>query len=181
MKTGKQSGFGVIGVLAILVALGVVGFAGWYVNKARSQPLVKNYQECVNKGYPILLTYPGQCKTPDGKSFTNPADTSNSLNTAGLAILSGVVTQGPTAPVCSTSGGCYSVVSNHTIEAEDSDGKIVTTTKTDSNGKYTLHLKPGHYSLVLVPSIGSGVLKGNEVDVINGTNSLDLSADTGMR
>jgi hypothetical protein len=30
---------------------------------------VKNFKECVAKGYPILESYPRQCKTPDGKTF----------------------------------------------------------------------------------------------------------------
>lgn len=31
---------------------------------------VGSFEECVKAGYPVMETYPPQCKTPDGKSFT---------------------------------------------------------------------------------------------------------------
>lgn len=31
---------------------------------------INSYEECVEAGNPILETYPEQCKTPDGKTFT---------------------------------------------------------------------------------------------------------------
>ncbi|MFH2021021.1 MAG: Kazal-type serine protease inhibitor [archaeon] len=35
---------------------------------------IKSYEDCVNAGYPVLESYPQQCKTPDGKSFTQVID-----------------------------------------------------------------------------------------------------------
>ncbi len=31
---------------------------------------ISSYEECVAAGYPILKSYPPQCRTPDGKHFT---------------------------------------------------------------------------------------------------------------
>jgi eight-cysteine-cluster-containing protein len=31
---------------------------------------INSYEECVAAGYPILESYPEQCMTPDGRSFT---------------------------------------------------------------------------------------------------------------
>ncbi|MFH1398687.1 MAG: Kazal-type serine protease inhibitor family protein [Candidatus Woesearchaeota archaeon] len=36
---------------------------------------ISNYNECVAAGYPILESYPPQCRTPDGKTFTANAIT----------------------------------------------------------------------------------------------------------
>lgn len=33
-----------------------------------------NFKECVLKGYPILETFPAQCRTPDGKFFIEDVD-----------------------------------------------------------------------------------------------------------
>jgi len=33
-----------------------------------------NFKECALKGYSILESYPRQCRTPDGKSFTEDVE-----------------------------------------------------------------------------------------------------------
>ncbi len=53
---------------SILITLGLL-FVGIYKNKSVA---VTTYNECVLAGYPILETYPEQCKTPDGKTFVRP-------------------------------------------------------------------------------------------------------------
>jgi len=35
---------------------------------------ITNFEECVAAGYPILESYPRQCKTPDGRTFTGEID-----------------------------------------------------------------------------------------------------------
>jgi hypothetical protein len=98
----------------------------------------------------------------------------------GSQILTGVVTLGPTAPVCRAGQTCTAPVSNHIIEALDTNGQIADSTKTDGSGYYTLHLKPGHYTLELSPPIGMGRTH-DQVDIKDGTNNLDLTLDTGIR
>jgi hypothetical protein len=34
---------------------------------------VKNFEDCVKAGYPVLESFPRQCRTPDGKVFTEAA------------------------------------------------------------------------------------------------------------
>ena len=33
---------------------------------------INSFEECAKAGYPIMQTYPAQCKSPDGRSFTEP-------------------------------------------------------------------------------------------------------------
>ena len=33
-------------------------------------PVVHSFQDCVEAGYPVMESYPRQCKTPDGRTFT---------------------------------------------------------------------------------------------------------------
>lgn len=35
---------------------------------------IKTFEECVNAGYPVLESYPRQCKTPDGRTFVSGTD-----------------------------------------------------------------------------------------------------------
>jgi hypothetical protein len=97
------------------------------------------------------------------------------------ATLTGIISEGPTAPVCRTDVSCERPVSNHTVEALDSSGGIVAQGSTDDNGRYTLQLQPGHYTLVLVPKVGLGNIPDNQVDVKAGVNTHNLSVDTGLR
>jgi len=32
--------------------------------------IIQSFEQCIAAGYPVLESYPRQCKTPDGKSFT---------------------------------------------------------------------------------------------------------------
>jgi len=49
---------------AIALLLIVLAFSGL------KKPEINSYEECVSAGYPVLETFPEQCRTPDGKSFT---------------------------------------------------------------------------------------------------------------
>lgn len=101
--------------------------------------------------------------------------------TSAEATLTGTVTEGPTAPVCREGDSCTRTVSNHTIEALDVSNSIAATSKTDDNGRYTLRLQPGRYTLILVPQIGLGHTANGQVDVKAGITTHDLTVDTGIR
>jgi len=115
------------------------------------------------------------------KHSTKSMSSGNSNSQTGSANLSGTVTQGPTGPICSDTTSCYGPVANHTIEAVDTSNNIAATTKTDSAGKYSFQLKPGHYVLKLVPQVGPSALSNNEVDVTSGSKELNLTVDSGIR
>lgn len=57
--------------LIILIGIFVTGILIWQYQK-QSEPLaeIKSFEECISAGYPVLESYPRQCRTPDGKSFT---------------------------------------------------------------------------------------------------------------
>lgn len=86
--TKNQLGFAVIETFLIVVVLAIVGFTGWFVyhskqtadknykgtSNTQTPPpaTVKTFAECEKAtGSKILTTYPEQCLTKDGKSFTN--------------------------------------------------------------------------------------------------------------
>ncbi|MBI2610099.1 GerMN domain-containing protein [Candidatus Giovannonibacteria bacterium] len=57
-----------IGILIIIAVL--VGI--WYfVTRGNLNPVaVNNFNECTARGYPVMESYPRQCRTPDGKTFS---------------------------------------------------------------------------------------------------------------
>ncbi len=57
-------------VTILVIILVVVGFM--FFNKKAGSPVlaeVKNFEDCLDAGYPIMESYPRQCKTPDGRTF----------------------------------------------------------------------------------------------------------------
>lgn len=59
-------------IIITLLTIGVIvgGFLFFY--KRASSPVlveVKSFEDCLDAGYPILESYPRQCKTPDGRTF----------------------------------------------------------------------------------------------------------------
>jgi hypothetical protein len=58
-------------IITILIILGLVilGYALLRPKPYVAQTLVTTYEECVAMGYPVLETYPEQCKTPNGTVF----------------------------------------------------------------------------------------------------------------
>ena len=62
--------FILIGTLLIIIIILAGGWFGLsYKNSQEPGVSVNNFEECIAKGYPVLESYPRQCRTPDGKIF----------------------------------------------------------------------------------------------------------------
>lgn len=59
-------------LLGILIAILAAVFVEWNYRKGTEAPgvVVSNFEECAAGGYPVLESYPRQCSTPDGKTFS---------------------------------------------------------------------------------------------------------------
>lgn len=56
-------------VIGLVIAGALIGFL---VIATFIQGGVDSFADCKDKGYPIQESYPEVCRTPSGKSFTNP-------------------------------------------------------------------------------------------------------------
>jgi len=64
-----------VNLIGILIVLCIIaGLLLALSNTAREQRLfsISSYDDCVRAGYPVMDSYPSQCRTPDGRTFTNP-------------------------------------------------------------------------------------------------------------
>ena len=60
-------------VLTIFIIVGVVAAIVFFVIPKQDEApdvSINSFEECISAGYPALEIYPRQCRTPDGKSFT---------------------------------------------------------------------------------------------------------------
>ena len=154
--------FSVIEVILILFLIGAVGSIGWYVYQALKS---------INHTYDTATATSSRVSPKFGSRLANQA----------AVTLSGTVTQGPVSPVTKLGDPNVVVVANHVIQLKNVQTNVVMTAKTNSQGKYLFHVRPGTYTLVLVPQIGLGVLKNNIVRVAAGVNRFDITADSGIR
>jgi len=60
----------VIGLVIGALAAGATGY--YFGAKQAAVQGINSYDECV-AGYPVMDSYPEQCRTPDGRNFTNTA------------------------------------------------------------------------------------------------------------
>ena len=60
-------------ILIIVVVLAVITAGFWFIyggEKTKAPTIITNFTECVEAGNPIMESYPRQCRTEDGRTFT---------------------------------------------------------------------------------------------------------------
>jgi hypothetical protein len=65
MKVSAKPKFMIMLAIILLLAIGVV-------LAIKPTKRITNFQECIDAGYPTQESYPAVCRTPDGRSFTQP-------------------------------------------------------------------------------------------------------------
>jgi hypothetical protein len=96
--------------------------------------------------------------------------------------LHGVVTRGPTTPVCRVGKRCSAPAVGAVLVFSHS-GRIAARVRAGAGGQYAVHLQPGVYAVRVAPkpTIGTG-LRPSQVRVRAGVfGRLDFEIDTGIR
>ena len=65
--------------LIAFVVLVAAAAAFFYISTQRT-PEVSNFEECAAAGYPIMESYPEQCRTPDGRLFIHEVSQASENN-----------------------------------------------------------------------------------------------------
>lgn len=52
----------------------------WEEGELRYQ--INSFESCIDAGYPILESYPRQCRTPSGRNFIEPTETKNYISSS---------------------------------------------------------------------------------------------------
>jgi hypothetical protein len=99
---------------------------------------------------------------------------------AALVLLHGVVTRGPTTPVCHVGVPCSKPASGVVLVFSRA-GSVVARVRSGDGGRYSVRLRAGTYDVRLTtkPPIGRG-LEPRQV-VVRAAARIDFSIDTGIR
>jgi hypothetical protein len=56
----------IVGVVVVAIVIAIF----WYMRRDTSYVNIATFEECASAGYPVMETFPEQCRTPDGRTFT---------------------------------------------------------------------------------------------------------------
>lgn len=125
--------FWVVGLAIVLV---VAGALYWYEGKD-SLKVVSSFDECVEAGYPVLESYPPQCKTPDGRTFAE--DVGNELEKQDLIRISNPrPNQAIESPITITgeARGYWFFEASFPVKLLDGDGNVVASGIAQAEGEW---------------------------------------------
>jgi hypothetical protein len=95
--------------------------------------------------------------------------------------LHGVITRGPTVPVCQVGKSC-SEPAIGAVLVFSRDGRVAARATAGAGGRYTVRLRAGTYAVRVSPPQRIGGLKPSQVRVGVGLNArMDFQIDTGIR
>ncbi|MBI4990962.1 hypothetical protein HZB96_02600 [Candidatus Gottesmanbacteria bacterium] len=67
IKMKKDVMLVIIGGIIIVILAGILIFGK---NTKKELSKITDFESCAKAGYPVMLSYPAICKTPDGRTFT---------------------------------------------------------------------------------------------------------------
>lgn len=122
---------GILVILIILVALGIV----LYTNSQKDNVQVANFAECAAAGYPIMESFPRQCRTPEGITYTE-----EDPRVAGPEVMNVNIAQNSivTSPVTVTgeARGNWFFEANLPIFIKDASGKVIGQAGAQAQGEW---------------------------------------------
>ena len=107
-----------VGVLVALVIIAGLFFA-FAANKGQQQLLsITNFEQCANAGYPVMESYPRQCRTPDGRTFTEVVDDVSDTQPDGGISFNGCAVAGCSGQLCVSAEDASEIVTTCEFRAE---------------------------------------------------------------
>ncbi|KKW20100.1 MAG: hypothetical protein UY63_C0001G0005 [Parcubacteria group bacterium GW2011_GWA2_51_10] len=80
---------------------------------------IKNFDECAAAGYPIMESYPEQCRTPDGRTFVNERQiNSDSTEDQNQVAFNGCAVAGCSGQLCVEASEAGDIVTTCEFRAE---------------------------------------------------------------
>lgn len=181
MKYNKQIVIIIVTAALIILAGFVIWLNPFWIGKDGTITDVSSFDECVRAGYPVMESFPRQCKTPDGRNFVEQI---NGKRESGI---SGMVLLGPTCPVmrdppdpeCADKPYATALVVTTSDQA-----LVIKELRSEETGKFSVQVAPGEYAIrsaaasnILPYCSSSGTIKVN-ASVYTETT---VYCDTGIR
>lgn len=129
-------------VMYAIIALVVIGLGLWLVMpRGAEAPTVLSFEDCEEAGYPVMESYPRQCKTPDGRTYAEEIPEQITYNRASADLIKvelpfpGAVV-GKDFSVIGEARGNWYFEASFPIELLDKDGKLLATAVAQAQGEW---------------------------------------------
>jgi hypothetical protein len=166
--------------LVIVVQICTLAACGSVFQEAEKD--INSFEECAAAGFPIMKSYPEQCRTPDGRLFVRDLQADGSKGT-----ILGNVLLGPTCPVMQDppDPDCADKPYQTDLVLTTADqSKIIQEFSSDIYGRFQIEVSPGEYAIrsataanVLPYCSNSEIIRVGA----NGTTEVTVFCDTGIR
>lgn len=159
-------------IILVVLLLAIVGAALWFMMRTEEtpvpteEPVVLSFADCEAAGYPVMESYPRQCRTPDGRTYAEelPAPEPTYVNASADLIrvttpTPGSVTGKPVI-VRGEARGSWYFEASFPIEIRDASGSIIATGHAEAQGDWMTTEFVPYVATVTVPQsfIGEAVL-----------------------
>ncbi len=133
------------GKIIVFLLLIVIGGGLWFgffrEKKEIAVPVVLSFEDCAEAGYPVMESYPRQCKTPDGRTYAEeiPEKITYINSSADLIVpespFPGAVT-GKEFSVIGEARGYWFFEASFPIDLLDKDGDILVQSYAQAQGEW---------------------------------------------
>lgn len=119
-------------LLIIILIIGSISWLGFYLYKRLIPLPVLSFEDCVNAGYPVLESFPRQCKTPDSRTYAEELPGNITYSNASLDLInvdtpfSGAVV-GKDFSVIGKARGMWFFEASFPVQVIDKDGYLLAT------------------------------------------------------
>ncbi len=126
--------------LTIVLVVVIIGLLGWIFYKPDVKPVVMSFEDCA-KVYPVMESYPRQCKTPDGRTYAEEIVVEPTYINASDNLIKvtnpypGAVT-GKTFMVTGEARGYWYFEASFPVELVDKSGKILVQVPAQADGEW---------------------------------------------
>ncbi|MBP6860530.1 MAG: hypothetical protein KBC38_03160 [Candidatus Pacebacteria bacterium] len=130
----------VIGLILILVGSGIWLMQG-EIPPATPDADILSFADCAEAGYPVMESYPRQCRTPDGRTFAEEIVIEPTYVNASPDLITvstptpGAVTGKPLI-VKGEARGTWYFEASFPIEVEDADGNVIANGYAEAEGEW---------------------------------------------
>lgn len=154
----------IINIISFIIIFGSIIFGVvWFYDRRVSnyELVIHSFQECVDAGHPVLESYPAQCRTPNGKSFSEYIG--NELEKVDLITVNDPRPNQKISSPLTVSGqarGYWFFEASFPVKLYDSGGNLLVVAIAQAQGEWmTENFVPFKTELVFdVPMEGDGVL-----------------------
>lgn len=159
--------------IAGVILVAAVAAIFWYMKRDAGYVAVNSFEECASAGYPVLESFPEQCRTPDGRTFTRgtstpPAATTTATSSPAsgnenlIRVTNIAANQEITSPLTirGEARGNWYFEASFPVELRDGNGKLIAQVPAQAIGEWmTTEFVPFSVALTFAkPTTATGTL-----------------------